>query len=483
MTESNAPDCTVIQRYIDSLETEERIKYHPHLIERAPNVEYDDIAAAVDDERCGNIACLRNQGLQAFSLELINISFSLSAITTLDVSSNELSALPGLSSLVNVEVLNIRRNWFGALPSDIGKLTQLREIDASRNFLKPTNDSLQFEALRGLEKLQRLDLRMNQKCRTVQHREFIRKNVNNAEYVLLSIWQEMSSEPGCVGASAAQRNPALLRSQLEPWGTVQLRKRLVRDFGMPPSDPEETSRSEVMENLLECYYKEGLLQLNSVDSAHNCRREVDLNLGVAKRLIIRIDGTPVRQELLDLILKELRDWRYNPKRGGSCNNRERPSIRANCYMILRKPNKDESHEVGSRQEKRRQKKMEHNQILWELAMKAIHETDPEFAQRCSEIAVTYGFIGSPHIDRQNSSPFYGLSLGNFTVGKGCVAVEMSARVICEVNTKNRFGKVDGRYPHWVSNYDVEKEERYSLIYYDTLSKYQVPGTAIFTTKV
>jgi hypothetical protein len=46
--------------------------------------------------------------------------------------------------------------------------------------------------------------------------------------------------------------------------------------------------------------------------------------------------------------------------------------------------------------------------------------------------------------------------------------------------KNRLGKVDGRYPHWVSNYNVDEEERFSLIYYDTLSSYQTPGPAIFS---
>ena len=58
---------------------------------------------------------------------------------------------------------------------------------------------------------------------------------------------------------------------------------------------------------------------------------------------------------------------------------------------------------------------------------------------------------------------------------------MSPRMVAEMNTKNRLGRVDGRYPHWVGNYDVEKEERFSLIYYDTLSAFQTPGPAIFQT--
>jgi hypothetical protein len=100
------------------------------------------------------------------------------------------------------------------------------------------------------------------------------------------------------------------------------------------------------------------------------------------------------------------------------------------------------------------------------------------AARCSEVAVTYGFSGSPHIDKQNSSFFYGLSVGDFDEGTGCVAVECSARVIAEVDTRNRLGRIDGRYPHWVTHYDPG-QERFSLIYYDTMSTFEPPGPAIF----
>ena len=471
-------ESTAMQHYIDSLETAERIKHYPHLTERAPNVEIDDFATADDDEGNGeDVVSVRNQGLQSFSLVLLStFTSNLHIITKLDVSNNELSTLPGLSSLTNLETLNLRRNWFSTLPNDIGKLCNLRVINASRNFLKPTNDSLQFDRLKALQHLVLLDIRMNQKCRTAEHRQFITRSIKQSDnttpsmqfHVLVSIWQEMSDQPGCIGLSAALRDATLLRSQLEPLGTVQLRRRLVRDFGQPPTDPETIGRAEVMKILLDCYRKEKLLSLD--DDVH------DLNLGVAKRPVVRFDGFPVRQELLDLILKELRDWRHNQNRGGSNTNRERPSIKAECYMILRAPSKN-GNNTTSRQEKRRQKKMKPNQHLWNLAMQAITETDPEFASRCSEIAVTYNFIGSPHIDRQNSSHFYGLSLGNFN--GGCIVVEISPRVVGEVNTQNRLGKVDGRYPHWVSEYDTAKEERFSLIYYDTISDYQVPGPAVF----
>ena len=37
-------------------------------------------------------------------------------------------------------------------------------------------------------------------------------------------------------------------------------------------------------------------------------------------------------------------------------------------------------------------------------------------------------------------------------------MECSARVVAVVDTKDRLGKVDGRYPHWVAPYDGEEGE-------------------------
>jgi len=58
-------------------------------------------------------------------------------------------------------------------------------------------------------------------------------------------------------------------------------------------------------------------------------------------------------------------------------------------------------------------------------------------------------------------------------------VECSARVVAHVNTKNRLGKVDGRFSHWVAPYDATTKDRYSLIFYQTMGKYQKTESAIF----
>lgn len=115
----------------------------------------------------------------------------------------------------------------------------------------------------------------------------------------------------------------------------------------------------------------------------------------------------------------------------------------------------------------------------------LHGIDENFAQHYTALAVTHNFIGSPHIDRQNVCPFYGISLGNFDDGTGGIMVECSARIVCKVNTKNRLSKIDGRFPHWVANYSASSAtsnnniDRYSLIYYQTLGEYQPIGSPIF----
>lgn len=63
------------------------------------------------------------------------------------------------------------------------------------------------------------------------------------------------------------------------------------------------------------------------------------------------------------------------------------------------------------------------------AERAIDSLDPIFARKYDALAVTQGFQGSPHIDKQNIGPFYGLALGDFDEGTGGIRVECSARVV------------------------------------------------------
>ena len=159
------------------------------------------------------IASLRHEGIKDFSLQLLtHIQTSTYInITTLDVSHNELSDLPGIASLSNLEVLCIKRNWFNTLPTDIGKLHKLKKIDASRNFMKPNIDSLRLNELKNLSQLHVLDVTLNQKCRTADHRKYIKQYLQPLDVeVLVTVWQEASNgEHSCIGASAAQRDATI----------------------------------------------------------------------------------------------------------------------------------------------------------------------------------------------------------------------------------------------------------------------------------
>jgi hypothetical protein len=199
---------------------------------------------------------------------------------------------------------------------------------------------------------------------------------------------------------------------------------------------------------------------------------------------VRVLGTPVDPTVCDQLLDQLRAWSEKHKVNS------RPSICAASYMILRSPLEFET--TMSKKARIAANKLREYQGLWDLAQHALARVDPTFAASFSALAVTKGFCGSPHIDKQNTGPFYGLALGNFDDGTGGVCVEVDAFTVAHVNTKGRLAKVDGRYPHWVAPYTYNNHDkdgggglskqdryRYSLIYYSTGQVYCQPGPAHF----
>uniref|UniRef100_A0A7S4AT34 C3H1-type domain-containing protein n=1 Tax=Pseudo-nitzschia australis TaxID=44445 RepID=A0A7S4AT34_9STRA len=345
------------------------------------------------------------------------------------------------------------------------------------------------------------------------------------------------------GESPAVRDANLLESQLEPWPTSDLRKRLVHDFGESFLEMDPLDRKSLRERLLQHYKDRADGAATSVSAANNDNdHDHDENNNnnpqhLRVRKSIRVQGeTPVPPELCKALLSELKAWRQQQ---GNLNTR--PSIKATSYLILRSPSSihESTLTVQQQQHRRKQqdehrnrrqeekegdsasnnnsnntsnipptsmsrrafkelKRVERYRTLWDLATKAIQLVeghDPDFIQSFSALAVTYGFKGSPHIDKQNTGPFYGLSLGDFTAthdndnssskcvnGGGCVCVEADAFTVAHVSTHNFLAKCDGRYPHWVSDY---QGERYSLIYYATsTSKHDfIPPSKAFYGRV
>ena len=260
-----------------------------------------------------------------------------------------------------------------------------------------------------------------------------------------AFWAKFNAGGTRIGKSPAERDARLLRSQLEPWPTAVLRQRLHDEFG---GAIEGLGRAEIMQGLLDGYARGGRYA----------------------RRTVRVNGTPVRAELIAALRAELQAWATQHIQN------DRPSIKAENYTILRAP--AEFQKADSNQARKAAAKIRQYRGLWDLAVTALTEADPAFVPSFSALAVTRNFTGSPHIDNQNTGPFYGLSIGDFPEGQGGVCVECDAFTVAHVNTRHRMGKVDGRYPHWVAPYDAGCE-RYSLIFYQTAGSYQAPTAAVF----
>ena len=97
--------------------------------------------------------------------------------------------------------------------------------------------------------------------------------------------------------------------------------------------------------------------------------------------------------------------------------------------------------------------------LWDLLREIVQRRDPEFT--FTSVQVNRNFPGKAHIDKNDVSYQYALSLGSFTGGRLFSATDDPCVVVAH-NTHSRLTKVDGRHPHWVEPYEGT---RYSLIMY------------------
>lgn len=483
----------------------------------------DNATRASDDDVLD--ARFRDRNLRALPASALALDLPPLRVTALDLSRNELSELPGLAALApTLRVLNLERNWFSRVPEEVGALRALMELNLSRNFLRPGDDALALDALRALPGLRVLDLRWNRKVHTVETLRRLTARLAGGDAASRERSSAAGTEDGpktsvpsnsvdvrvtvsfpapagaFVGSSPADRDASRLRAQLEPWSTLALRRRLVEDFGADPAsveDPERVPRAEVVTRLLAAYAREGLVDVASSTSPERAidfvsekegdpsrppRSIPEQDFGVGRRRTVRTRGAPVSAAALDDLRALMRAWlARRASKGARGNVQERPSVCAQAYMILRSPT-DFNAKLGAGSRKARQAadKFAAHASLWRGAERALREADPAFADAFTALAVTYGFQGSPHIDKQNVGPFYALALGDFDEGTGGVAVEADARTVCVVDTKNRLGKVDGRFPHWVTPWDARGgKERFSLIYYRTAGEPEPITSAAF----
>ncbi len=114
--------------------------------------------------------------------------------------------------------------------------------------LRPSKTSLRLETLATLPHLRVLDITFNKKCGDIKLRDTVFSYLPFVDLKTTTFTMNT--------ASASDRDVTLLRSQLEPWSTTALRRRLVADFGCEVLSPE-IPRNEVMEAVLGMYGKEG----------------------------------------------------------------------------------------------------------------------------------------------------------------------------------------------------------------------------------
>ena len=321
----------------------------------------------------------------------------------LDLSRNRLKYIPDqIFSLSRLTILDLSRNSLRGFPSEIGRLTNLIKLIAISNHLRLRQ--LPLKELTSLGQLQLLDLRYNGKLKqaaSVAIHDALRPNNPGLE-IRCTLPSPMSQDRDSEKKlSACDRDATLLRSQLEPLSTPQLRKRLERSFGVFPDEVTEQAydREHLVGALLRCYGKRG------------------------PRRVRREGGVPVARDRLAALRAEL-DAVHWPT-----TTRERPKIRAERYMILQKPGSGKSD--SARTKKENSKLMKYKR-LFDLAVETLGDIDSAFAKEFTALAVTKNFgkshqglqllldftlhllhfppVGSPHIDTLNVGPFYGLSL-------------------------------------------------------------------------
>ncbi|CAE8634971.1 unnamed protein product [Polarella glacialis] len=320
-----------------------------------------------------------------------------------------------------------------------------------------------------------VDLRFNERCGAA----WLVQRARDCEDVqmLLSPWGQL------VGARPSDRDASFLRAQLEPLPSRALSERLATLFGCSV-DPD-CEREELMGQLLRRYAATGRRRTVAAPADY---------------------GHAVGEARLKELLRLMRAW-VGGRHGGT---HERPSVQAEHYMILKRPEGDEGPQGpqtlstllaaasagpteaatkaavadGSWKTRRARAKLVKHFELWDCACGVLKDADPAFfANQFTQLAVTHNFRGSPHIDKQNTGPFYAVSVGDFSGGEICI--ERDAETVVCVATRHRLCQLDGRHVHWVNEWRGEAEsgaaavaERFSLIFYPTAGAFQPPGPAL-----
>ena len=100
--------------------------------------------------------------------------------------------------------------------------------------------------------------------------------------------------------------------------------------------------------------------------------------------------------------------------------------------------------------------------------------DPSFPY--DHLAVTRGFLGSPHVDREDVTHQYAMALGDYGDGGELVVESEDGRARWVVDTRGKMARFDGRFAHWVRGYDRAKGVRFSVVWYANKPSAATPRT-------
>ena len=174
------------------------------------------------------------------------------------------------------------------------------------------------------------------------------------------------------------------------------------------------------------------------------------------RELIDVEGVPVPQDMLTRLLKCLQEYRWSALS-------HRPSMESQHYLVLKRKSKETSNCAT---------KISEDDVLracCEDIMVNFAEKDFEY----DSLAITKNFVASPHVDKDDMSYQFALSLGDFDSGGELMVENRLGTKRYRVNTKNRIAKCDGRSCHWVRGYSGD---RYSVIWYVNDKKNFTPQT-------
>ena len=379
-----------------------------------------------------------------------------------------------------LEELDFAHNQLRRLPPALGELAACRRLNVRSNQLRSWPQC--GAVLARLQSLEHLDLRYNSRFRSLDEAA-LREALPGAAIggvdaggggkptVLLGAEAGVPIRRGSAltkvfaGDGPDAGWPTLL-AQLAPLSTPVALARLRTVFNEGVDDAElANSREKIFARLLAAYQRDA-------PPGATIGRE---------RLEVPRAGPELPLNLRDALLCALRaaEWPVAS---------DRPKVHAASYLVLERPPRGAP--ADTQGAIRSAKKRQRHAALWEAVVAYMQHVDPSFDY--TGVAISRGFRGSPHIDAQDISYQWALSLGDFEGGALCI--ESSPTEVIVVDTRNRPAKVDGRHVHWVSPWAAAAAaaateaaaaaaagggggERYSVITYKTRGEACAKGCA------